>query len=188
MLETTGLDPSADRIGEIAIVRTRGDGNTHDEYATVVGGFEDQPVSRTSKHGINSCELEGASTFADVATEICQNLADAITVGHNVRFDLGFLESSLARCGRSLPAQPYACTLELATMLGLEEGQHRLSRACSAFGIDLTKAHRALGDARATAQLLLCYLDVAQSKGLRTLREIRTPQEPVFAGARGVLR
>lgn len=172
-IETTGLDPSADEIVEVAIIRTRGDGSTQDEYCTLVGGFHDQPASRTWRHAIDACELEAAPPFADVATEICQRLTDAVTVGHNVRFDLAFLAPSLARSGCSLPAQPYACTLELAMMLGLEEGQHRLSRACSAFGIALTDAHRALGDARATAHLLQCYLHVAQSNGLRTLREIR---------------
>ncbi len=172
-IETTGLDAAADRILEVAVVRTRGDGSTQDEYCTLVGGaLDDRVTSQKWRHAIDASELVDAPHFADVAGEIGHRLADAITVGHNVRFDLAFLAPSLALCGHNLQAQPYACTIELAEMLGLEEGCHRLGRACSAAGIALVDAHRALGDARATAQLLHHYLLVAQSNGLRTLRQI----------------
>jgi DNA polymerase III epsilon subunit-like protein len=44
-IKTTGLDPSADEIVEVAIIRTRGDGSTQDEYCTLVGDSTTSPLA-----------------------------------------------------------------------------------------------------------------------------------------------
>jgi DNA polymerase III alpha subunit (gram-positive type) len=40
------------------------------------------------------------------------------------------------------------------------------------FGIELPQAHRALHDARATAQLLIKFLKILQNGGLKQLKDI----------------
>ncbi len=89
--------------------------------------------------------------------------------GHNVSFDVGFLAAGLSGAGHGLARLPCLCTIDLARVLGLPEGAHRLTRACAAHGIPVERAHRALGDARATARLLARYLEIAEQQGYLTL-------------------
>ena len=66
-------------------------------------------------------------------------------------------------------------------------GSRRSLRACCAvFGIDLTDAHRASADARATATLLECYIASSRDRGwwdLRLDRAAATPWAPFPAEA-----
>jgi DNA polymerase-3 subunit epsilon len=50
------------------------------------------------------------------------------------------------------------CSLTLARQL-LDSPNHRLQTCCTTSGIELTDAHTALGDVRATAQLIVALLD-----------------------------
>lgn len=172
-VETTGLDPTLHDIVEVAVIRLTGDGAVRDEYETLVR-VEGTPGAEWD-HGISSAQLAGAPTLDQAAPAVMQRLADAIVVGHHVAFDLAFLRAGFQRYGVHLPELPHLCTIELADMLDLEEGRHRLGRACRPYGIELSEPHRARSDARATAQLLSAYISAADSQRLTSLRELAEP-------------
>jgi DNA polymerase-3 subunit epsilon len=101
---------------------------------------------------------------------VAVRLDGAVLVGHNLRFDLSFLTAECNQVGYSFPAMPALCTLRLAYLLQPGPASRRLADCCASVGIGLDGAHSALEDARATAQLLLAYLDGGRARGLDTLR------------------
>ncbi|MFG1801329.1 exonuclease domain-containing protein [Micromonospora carbonacea] len=166
-VETTGLSSRSDRIVEIALVRVEG-GRVVDEWATLVDAGRDP--GPTFVHHITADMLSGAPTFADVAGEILSRLDGAVAVAHNARFEEGFIAQEFARAGIDTAPLPAVCTLRLARQV-LAAPNFQLVSCCAAYGIELHDAHTALGDTRATAQLLTRLLADAPA--------LRFPSAPV---------
>jgi DNA polymerase-3 subunit epsilon len=166
-VETTGLDVRRDEVVELAIVCISGTGAVQDEFSSLVS--VSGPVGASWIHGIDAGQLRGAPSLSAVAEEVRERLYGRVLAGHNISFDVEFLAAGLAGDGRELAGQPRLCTIDLAHALRLPEGAHRLARACAAHGIPLERAHRALGDARATARLLARYLEIAEQQGYLTV-------------------
>lgn len=148
-VETTGLFPGQhDRVIEVAIVRMTADGTILDEYATLVNPGRD--VGRTDIHGIRAGDVLSAPAFSSIVGDLSLRLQGTIVAGHNVTFDVRFLEAELARAGYTLPAVKVLCSM---SALG-----GRLADCCRDYGIELEHAHSALDDARATARLIARWL------------------------------
>jgi DNA polymerase-3 subunit epsilon len=156
-VETTGLVTSRDRVVEIAVISTDPFGRIVDEWTTLVN--PDGPVGATKIHGITAADVRRAPRFTDLIGEMNARLAGRALVAHNARFDLGFLQTEYERAGWTMPACPHLCTLDASWTYLPALGRRRLSDCCWATGIRLDNAHSALGDARATATLLMSYLD-----------------------------
>lgn len=157
-LETTGLSPRQhDRIVEIAAVYVSDTGQIEGEWSTLVNPGRD--VGPTSLHGICAKDVLDAPVFADIAPHVLRSVTGRTIVAHNSRFDTGFLAAEFIRAGVPLGALPLPslCTMQWAPKF-LSAQSRRLVDCCAAAGIQLENAHSALGDARATAQLLAVYL------------------------------
>ena len=154
-VETSGLSPRRHRILQVAVVVVAGDGTVVDEWSSLV-----RPswwrVGPRHVHGLTVRRVRRAPRFSDVAADLLARLDGAIVVGHNVAFDWAFVDRALARAGRLPPTEPpRLCTLELSRSLDPDRTtSHRLADVCARHGVPLTRAHDALADARATAQLL----------------------------------
>ncbi|HUF60665.1 MAG TPA: exonuclease domain-containing protein [Verrucomicrobiales bacterium] len=147
-LETTGLSPwRHNRVVEIGIVVISPDGTVHTEYETLVNPNRD--VGPSCIHQISAADVLQAPIFADVAGDVLEILASANAVaGHNVSFDKNFLVKEYERIGVALPAIPLLCTCRLF-------GRGSLQACCGELGISFAGIpHRALSDARATAQIV----------------------------------
>ena len=158
-LETTGLFPSEDRIVEIAMARVE-DGRIVDEWATLIDPGRD--VGPTFLHHISQEMVLGAPMFRDIAGEILARLDGTVVVAHNAAFEEGFLAAELARARIEVPLIPTLCTLRIARAV-LASPNYRLATCCEVCGIPLRDAHTALGDVRATAELLPRLLAAAPS-------------------------
>lgn len=155
-LETTGFHyRGADRVIEVAIVRMRPDLTVADEFVTLLNPNRD--VGRSDIHGITASDVVHAPLFQEVAGDIASRLGDAVVVGHNLRFDLGFLAAEFRRADAAVPPLPAICTLELAYRNLADAPTRKLAACCRELGITLENAHDALGDARATALLLAAF-------------------------------
>lgn len=151
-VETTGLYPGGnDRIVEIAIVRLAADYSIEREFNSLLNPGRD--IGPSWLHGIQMRDVLEAPEFLDIAGGVVEHLAGALIVGHNVSFDLRFLESEFGRGGIVVPNAPYVDTLSLALRMG--SPSRRLDETCAHFGIPLDHAHSALSDARATAELFV---------------------------------
>lgn len=169
-VETTGLAPGGDRIIELAIVRLDTAGRTVDEWSTRLN--PQRSVGATWVHGITDADVAHAPLFADVAPHVAQRLNGAVFVGHNARFDAGFILAELARAGWDLPEPIIWCTQAASHHWLPEAPSRRLAAITAAAGVPLSNAHSALGDARATAAVLLHFLDA--STGIDRLDDLAT--------------
>ena len=170
-VETTGLYPGGhDRIIEIAVVRARAGGEIIEEFETLINPNRD--LGPTHIHGIMAADVQLAPSFSDVAGDIVGQLHGTVVVGHNIRFDLAFLNSEFGRLGIRLPDIPRICTLRLAPNLGMRVPSRSLRECCKFFGISHHGAHSALGDARATAGLYSVLIQHAAANGILTLGDI----------------
>lgn len=181
-IETTGLSPTNDRIVEIAVVCVRSDGTVLDEYATLVDPGRD--VGPTFIHHITNEAVQGAPRFPDVMGAVLQRLNGAVLVAHNASFEEGFIGAELARAGLQVPPIPALCTLQLSQQL-LTTPNHRLATCCQHVGVELVDHHTALGDTRATAQLVSRLVRGAQGAKLAfPTQPVHLPCPPCTASPR----
>lgn len=151
-LETTGFSPKkGDRIVEVAIITTDWEGNVQDRFETLINPLRE--VTGTEIHQLTAELLKEAPVFSDAVDDILFFLRDKVLIGHNVTFDLKFLEAELERHYRkSIPFQGM-CTLQLSKELFPTLPLRRLDALCEFLDIELVHAHSALGDCEATREL-----------------------------------
>jgi DNA polymerase-3 subunit epsilon len=141
--ETTGFG-AHDRILEVAVVVLDGNSlDVVDEFDTLLNPLRD--VGRSDLHGITPSMIAAAPTFDEVLGAIARRVDGAVLVGHNLSFDQRFLSQECERAGVAFDAGRGHCTYRLTG--------EKLAAAVTRYGIPLEGHHRALVDARATAQL-----------------------------------
>ena len=150
--ETTGFVPTVHHVMEFACVRVF-NGKVTDEVTqlfTLPGGNNIPPAIQMLTR-IRPRDLEGKPTFADLLPTIALLVEPStIVVGQNVQFDLGMLRGE----GWDLTMQPWIDTSMLASLVFPELHSFSLGYMSDALKLDHTPRHRALGDVRATLQLL----------------------------------
>ncbi len=171
-LETTGLSPRTSRICEIGAQRVRALA-LEDAYETLVNPGVSLPAAVTHLTGIHPRDLPGAPGVATAVRRFVGFSGDAALVAHNARFDLAFLDREVERLTGRRIAAPVVDTVWLARRL-LDGRTRRVGLAALAhfFGVPTAPCHRALPDARATAEILLVLLGLAQERGARTLADL----------------
>lgn len=142
-VETTGVYNS-DRVVEVATVTVDGSGVIVDEWDTLVDPGRD--VGPTHLHGVTASMVSTAPRFEEVAAALAERLYGAALVAHNRPFDTRMLRNEFERLDARLVDGAGVCTMQL--------GGGKLVDVCRGVQVELINAHRALGDARATAQVL----------------------------------
>ena len=99
--ETTGMSPVSDRVVELAALRIDLDGE-ESCYHSLVDPGRPIPPGVTAIHHITDEMVRGAPHFAAVGREFLEFAEGSTLVAHNARFDLGFLQEGLNRCGLPL--------------------------------------------------------------------------------------
>lgn len=169
--ETTGLQPGLDHIIELAAVKVV-NGEVVDEWHSMVNPGVYIPMESTQISGITSEMVMEAPQFKDLSSSFVTFMAEGVFVAHSVDFDRDFVNIHLSKVGLSILPNPYLCTFKLAKQVHPNLNRYGLSNLAEVFGIELPQAHRALHDARATAQLLIKFLRILQNGGLRDLKDI----------------
>lgn len=160
-LETTGLRTSwHDRVVEVAVVRLDAYGRVVDEWCSLVN--PDRDMGPQDIHGISAAEARRAPAFADLAGEVVARLTGRTVVAHNLAFDAPFLAAEFNRLGLTVPltGDRGLCTMRLARHF-LPVAGRSLEACRAAAGLPPHRAHSALHDARAAADLLALYLGMA---------------------------
>lgn len=164
-VETTGSRAGkGDRITEIAIVQVRG-GEIVESFVQLVNPQRPIPSFITSLTHISWDMVKDQPVFRQIAEQVTSRLAGHVFVAHNAAFDWGFVSEELSTSGVRLSG-PRLCTVRLARLLLPQLARRSLDHVTRHFGIDVSARHRALGDAEATAKVLLRLLRVAEDEGL----------------------
>jgi len=171
-VETTGLDPTyGHRVCEVACLRVS-NGVELDRFESLVDPQRSISAGAFHVNHITPEMLFGSPTFDRVARPLLAMMDGAVLVAHNAPFDLGFLASELDLCGLPPPEGAIVDTLALVRRL-YRFPSNSLPRVAAAMGIDPGPAHRAMGDASTTWQVLEQILyDVDRQLHITALGEL----------------
>ncbi len=172
-VETTGSSSyGGDRIMEIAVVHVRdGEAVTAADYLVNPQRPVSPYVSRLT--GITWDMLQEAPTFGDIAERIREAVDGHVFVAHNARFDWRFLNMELQRVtGTALRGQQL-CTVKFARKLLSHLRRRNLDALAWHYEVPIIGRHRAGGDARATAQILLRMLADARRQDVDTWDQLQ---------------
>ena len=138
-----------------------------ERFSTLVAPGVDVGSAVTRLTGIRDDDLVGAPALESVVGELAARVAGAPVVGHNVGFDLAFLERS------GLGPFERLDTAELASILLPSAPTYALQSLAAAAGIHPDSAHRALDDALTCAAVLADLGRRARDLPLAVLEEMR---------------
>lgn len=171
-LETTGASPAACEITEVGAVKLRG-GECLGRFQTLVNPGVAIPPEITYLTGITDSMVGPAPGIEPVLASFEEFLGDAVVVGHNIRFDLGFINAVRLRQDRPRLGNPVVDTVALARRLVRDEVRDcRLGTLARHFRLDHLPTHRALDDALATGELLHLMLERAGTLGVLGLDDL----------------
>ena len=148
--ETTGRDPKVADLIEIGAVRVR-DGAVVDRFSTFVSPGRE--IFGAQMHGITDADVAGAPVAREAAEKLLAFIAGAPVVGHNIGFDLGFLDTALGESGKFI-AGGYLDTLVIAREAYPDLESYKLGDVARFFGITVETVHRGLADAETTASIV----------------------------------
>ena len=166
-LETTGLKPEQAEIIEIGAVRIE-NGVEVDSFCTFINDGTVIPSNITQLTGITNDMIGDAPPLREVLGRFADFSKGCVLVGHNSDFDMGFLRYHGAKFGLDF-AVPYADTLMLSRYLMHDLINHKLDTVCQAFNVTLESHHRAVDDAKATADVFLKLMDMLRAMDVQTL-------------------
>lgn len=153
-VETTGLDYSHDRIVQIGIIKVV-DNKPVDSLNTYINPEIPIPPRSTEIHGITDEDVKDAPTYKQIADRVLSLMNNFTVVGHNVTFDLNFVQRIFPFC--SDPDADikldYIDTWEYSHKVLSRVHDYKLQTLLSYYGIDPGAAHTAYDDARATLEL-----------------------------------
>lgn len=171
-VETTGGSPATSSLTEVAAARYRG-GERIGTYQTLVRPDERIPPFITALTGISDAMVVDAPPIGAMLPSFLEFLGGAVVVGHNIRFDLGFLNQALVSTGRDPIANPSVDTLALARRLVRDMVPNcKLGTLAAVLRLQNQPSHRALNDVLATGDLLHALLERAGSYGIVGLEEL----------------
>lgn len=149
-VETTGLDPHRQRIIDLAVHRYQA-GQRTSRWSTPINPQRRLPSYIRRLTGLSQEQLAEAPLFAEIVDELLEQLGGSCLVGHNIGFDMRFLNAELARLGRPSLPNPTLDTLPLAVSRIPSLRRPNLDAVAKALGVMVPFRHRADGDAAITA-------------------------------------
>ncbi len=171
-LETTGGSAKDCEITEIGAVKHKG-GEVVGTFQTLVDPGMPIPPSITVLTGITQAMVVDAPRIETALPALLEFIGESVIVGHNVRFDLSFLNAASIRLGYGKLENKHVDTAALARRLVRPEVRNlKLKTLASHFRSPVAPNHRALEDARATAHVLHALLERAGTIGVTNLDDL----------------
>ncbi len=165
-IETTGFNPEKDQIIEFAAVKFT-ENEVTDTYQSLIN--PEQPVPPLISHmtGISDDLLKDSPTLDKVSEEIIRFIGSSPIVGHNIEFDVTFLNQK----GLPLKNDLYD-TLQLSSILLPGLPSYSLDTLGRILKIEHLEKHRALSDSVAAYNLFKILLEKIKEIDDSTLKEI----------------
>lgn len=149
-VETTGLDPSQDRVIELGLAWNGG------QESWLVNPGKPIPAASTEVHGLTDKMVANAPSFGEVAPKVMELMNGKIPVAYNAGFDRSFLLAELRRCGLSYSTETYWLDpLIWARELYSNAKSRALGQMASVLGILAFEKHRAGADASTAMQVMM---------------------------------
>lgn len=150
-LEMTGLSPKTEKIIEIGAIRMR-NGKEESVLSCLVNPGRHLPSGIEELTGITD-EMVKNGEKEDIAIQkLLDFIGEDLLVGHNIRSDYSFLAQWCINKKKSIRMQAID-TLKIARALLPAEEPKKLDSLCIRYQVSREHAHRALDDARETAEI-----------------------------------
>jgi DNA polymerase-3 subunit epsilon len=168
--ETTGTNPRADRIIEIACLKVHPDGRQEQWVRRFNPGIP-IPAGSTAIHNITDGDVATEPRFREVAPELAAFLADCDLAGYNIAgFDLPVLRAEFLRAGVAFDVSERRL-VDSQRIFFSREPRHLAAAARFYCQSDHDGAHGALADAEMTLRVLAGQLERYQELP-RSVREL----------------
>lgn len=161
-LEMTGLDPHRDEVASLGYVMIQKGRIRLAQARHRLVQTEGSVGQSATLHGLVDAHLAEGAPLRTVLEELLDDLAGRVLVVHHAPLDLGFLNAACRRLWDAPLVTRVVDTLALAhqrhhrgTHSEPREGELRLHALRARYGLPRYRAHNALSDALATAELFL---------------------------------
>lgn len=169
-LETTGFSPVEDRIIEIGAIKIK-DGQQVDEFSSFVNPEIPIPFRIEQLTKINDSMVINAPKIEDVLKDFFEFCGDAVLVAHNAGFDMSFIKENEKKI-LIKSVHTSLDTLGIARFLFPRNAKHTLDAVAKTMHIPLDNYHRAIDDAKATANIFLKMIPLLEEKKINRIGEI----------------
>lgn len=150
-LETTGINPSLDKIIEIGMAKVI-DGKVVDSYKTLINPDTHISTRITEITGITDNMVLDKPVISKIIKDILDFIGDLPLLGHNIIFDYSFLKKAAINSNYTFEKQGID-TLKIARRLLPEVPHKNLEYLCDYFKLNKGSSHRAFDDAQSAIQL-----------------------------------
>ncbi|NRA61694.1 MAG: 3'-5' exonuclease [Psychrobium sp.] len=177
-LEMTGLNPKKHEVISMAWVPIINGEIVLSQAQTLLIKADNGVGDSAIIHGIVDSDLKHAVSLAQGLEQLLQAMQGRVLVAHHGALDIAFLQQGAQKVyGHKLSFQ-LLDTLLLESKRLSRQGEHfdkqllRLHRCCERYHLPALRAHNALSDALATAQLLLAQSAVIGGAQPLTLKQL----------------
>ncbi len=174
-LETTGGNHNTDKIIEIGLVKIEGLKIT-EQKSFLIKPEMHIPDFIQKLTSIKESDVDDAPLIEDVIDEILEFMGSSILVAHNTSFDVPFFNSVLRRLNKPELTNKSICTNLMTKYMIPNLLSSNLNYMCKIFNLKHQKAHRALDDTLASAELLLKYLTIFIHKKIHKVNSLYYPK------------
>jgi len=162
-VETTGLNIGKDKIIELALLKVFPDGSKEEKVWRI---NPEMPISKEAEtvHGISNADLKDEPVFAEIADEIILFLDNCDLAGYNSnKFDLPLLVEEFLRVEKEFDLMGRQC-IDVQNIFHKMEPRNLKAAYRFYCQKELTDAHQALADSRATFEILKGQIDKYENK------------------------
>jgi DNA polymerase III epsilon subunit family exonuclease len=179
--ETTGLSPTQDHVIEIAALALEGGAETG-RFETLIDPGVPIPEALTAIHGITTEMVRGQPPIAAAARRFLEFAGDSVLAAHNAPYDISMLIVPVITSGLRPRGNPVIDTCRLARRL-ISSPNYQLGTVARSLGIPMPKAHRAMADVEACAEVLKACLARMGAEATLAGVEQRSAARLVFGAA-----
>ena len=161
-----------DRITELAVVEVK-NGVATTVFDILINPERAIPPWVSRLTNISWQMVKDAPVFAEVCDQLLGVLDGRVFVAHNANFDWRFLTMEIERAtGRTLSGRRL-CTVKLAKKMLPTLRRRSLDHVAMHYGVEITRRHRAGGDALATARVLIRLMQDAKREGCESWHDLQ---------------
>lgn len=171
-IETTGLSKYKNNITEIGAVKVS-NGVITDRWSTFVNPCEPIPEEIVRLTNITDDMVKDAPKIEEILPEFLKFCEGCVLVAHNANFDVGFIELAAKRMGIETKLC-YVDTMVLARCMYPQLPNHKLDTLTNHLHVILENHHRAVDDAKATADVFVKMIEQLESENKTKLSELNT--------------
>ena len=165
-IETTGFNPKEHEIIELSAIRVE-NGQIKEEFSKLVKpiGYLSGYISNLT--GITLDMLKDAPSIKEVILDFKNFCSNSIVIGHNINFDLSFINTQLIQNYDMPFTNDYIDTLKIARKFLPSLPSKKLGIIAAHFGFNTEGMHRGLKDCIVTNMCYQKFIQMNQEQQLK---------------------